>query len=99
MDKSEIERRIAEHGIETVKIGTPDSTRVSGQAAIGEAILAGCDGEGRPVDVIFGWDIAEEVIDGPKLAIGTADTGLRRRCCGPIWRRSASCRGSPRARP
>ena len=78
MDRHEIERRIAEHGIETVKVGTPDMDGVyRGKRVSAKQFLAGCEGEGfAQCDVIFGWDIAEEVIAGPKLAVGSADTGF-----------------------
>jgi len=78
MDKHEIERCIADHGIETVKIGTPDMDGVyRGKRVSAKQFLAGCEGEGfAQCDVIFGWDIAEEVIAGPKLAVGSADTGF-----------------------
>ena len=61
-----------------MKIGTPDLDGVyRGKRLSAKQFLAGCDGEGfAQCDVIFGWDIAEEVIDGSKLAIGTADTGF-----------------------
>jgi glutamine synthetase len=78
MDKHEIERRIADRGIETVKIGTPDMDGVyRGKRVSAKQFLAGCEGAGfAQCDVIFGWDIAEEVIAGPKLAVGSADTGF-----------------------
>jgi glutamine synthetase len=78
MDRHEIERRIADHGIETVKIGTPDMDGVyRGKRVSAKQFLAGCEGDGfAQCDVIFGWDIAEEVIAGPKLAVGSADTGF-----------------------
>ncbi len=78
MDRGEIARRIADHGIETVKIGTPDMDGVyRGKRVSAKQFLAGCDGEGfAQCDVVFGWDIAEEVIGGSNLAIGSADTGF-----------------------
>ena len=78
MDKREIEQRIAEHGIETVKIGTPDIDGVyRGKRLSAKQFLDGCEGDGfAQCDVVFGWDIAEEVITGQKLAIGSADTGF-----------------------
>ena len=74
----EIERLIAERGIETVKIGTPDMDGVyRGKRLSARQFLAGRDGPGfAQCDVIFGWDIAEEVITGESLAIGSADTGF-----------------------
>ena len=78
MNIAEVERQIAQHGVETVKVGTPDIDGVYRGKRLGaKQFLDGCGGEGfAQCDVIFGWDIAEEVIDGPKLAIGSADTGF-----------------------
>jgi glutamine synthetase len=78
MNKSDIERLIGEHGIETVKIGTPDMDGVyRGKRVSAKQFIEGCDGPGfAQCDVIFGWDIAEEVITGANLALGTADTGF-----------------------
>ena len=78
MDRGDIERLIGEHGIETVKIGTPDMDGVyRGKRVSVKTFLDGWDGAGfAQCDVIFGWDIAEEVITGANLAIGTADTGF-----------------------
>ncbi len=78
MDRTSIERLIAEHGVETVKVGTPDMDGVyRGKRVSVREFLAGCDGHGFPqCDVIFGWDIAEEVITGHRLAVGSADTGF-----------------------
>jgi glutamine synthetase len=78
MDRDDIARRIADHGIETVKIGTPDIDGVyRGKRLSAKQFLAGCEGDGfAQCDVIFGWDIAEEVIEGRRLAVGSADTGF-----------------------
>ncbi len=78
MDKDEVRRLIAEHGIETVKIGTPDMDGVyRGKRVSVKQFLAGFDGSGfAQCDVIFGWDIAEEVMTGLDLAMGSADTGF-----------------------
>ena len=78
MDRDQIEQRIAKHGVETVKIGTPDMDGVyRGKRLSTKQFLAGCEGEGFPqCDVVFGWDIAEEVISGQRLAIGSAATGF-----------------------
>jgi glutamine synthetase len=78
MDRNEIEKRIAEHGVETVKIGTPDMDGVyRGKRLSTKQFLVGCEGDGfAQCDVVFGWDIAEEVITGQRLAIGSADTGF-----------------------
>lgn len=78
MDKREVERQIAAHGIETVKIGTPDMDGVyRGKRVSTKQFLSGLDGAGfAQCDVIFGWDIAEEVMTGLDLAFGSADTGF-----------------------
>ena len=78
MDKDEVRRLIAEHGIETVKIGTADMDGVyRGKRVSSKQFLAGLDGSGfAQCDVIFGWDIAEEVMTGLDLAMGSADTGF-----------------------
>ncbi len=78
MNRADIERLIDQHGIETVKLGTPDIDGVYRGKRLGvKQFVDGCEGEGfAQCDVIFGWDIAEEVIDGWQLAIGSADTGF-----------------------
>lgn len=78
MNRADVERLIEQHGIETVKLGTPDIDGVYRGKRLGvKQFLDGCEGEGfAQCDVIFGWDIAEEVIDGQQLAIGSADTGF-----------------------
>src|SRR3990167_5436546 len=77
MTRDEIAAAIADHGIETVKVGTPDMDGVyRGKRVSTKTFLDGCDGEGFPqCDVLFGWDIAEELITLP-MAIGTADGGF-----------------------
>lgn len=77
MDKEEIRRLIAEHGIETVKIGTPDMDGVyRGKRVSAKQFLGGLESGFAQCDVIFGWDIAEEVMIGLDLAMGSADTGF-----------------------
>ncbi|MBI5290031.1 MAG: glutamine synthetase [Chloroflexi bacterium] len=78
MNPDDIERKIADHGIETVKIGTPDMDGVyRGKRVSAKQFLDGYEGEGfAQCDVLFGWDIAEEVMTGLDLAIGSADTGF-----------------------
>lgn len=77
MTRDEIAAAIADHGIETVKVGTPDMDGVyRGKRVSTKTFLEGCDGQGFPqCDVLFGWDIAEELITLP-MAIGTADGGF-----------------------
>jgi len=78
MERAKIERLIVEHGIETVKIGTPDMDGVyRGKRVSAAQFIAGCEGDGfAQCDVLFGWDIAEEVMTGLGLAMGSADTGF-----------------------
>jgi glutamine synthetase len=78
MNRGDIERLIREHGVETVKIGTPDMDGVyRGKRVSAKQFLDGCEGPGfAQCDVVFGWDIAEEVINGASLAVGSADTGF-----------------------
>ncbi len=77
MDKAHIERLIREHAIETVKIGTPDMDGVyRGKRVSPSQFLDGLGGAGFPqCGVIFGWDIAEELITGVPLPFGSADDG------------------------
>src|SRR3990170_2220943 len=76
MDLAQIEQLIAERGVEVVKIGGADMDGVyRGKRLLAEHFIAGCRGHGFPqCDVIFGWDIAEQLIDG--LAVGSAATGF-----------------------
>jgi glutamine synthetase len=75
MELAEVERIIAERGIEVVKVGGADMDGVyRGKRILAEHFVDGCRGRGFPqCDVIFGWDIAEQLIDG--LAVGSAETG------------------------
>jgi len=78
MNRDDVAALIRDRGVETVKIGTPDLDGVyRGKRVSAKQFLDGCDGRGfAQCDVIFGWDIAEEVIAGRELAIGSADTGF-----------------------
>lgn len=77
MDKAEVERLFAERGVECVKIGTPDLDGVyRGKRVSAKQFVAGCEEGFAQCDVLFGWDIAEEVVTGQRLAIGSADTGF-----------------------
>ncbi len=78
MDTSEVTRLIESNAIETVKIGTPDLDGVfRGKRVSAKQFLAGLGGPGfAQCDVIFGWDIGEEVVTGHHLAVGSADTGF-----------------------
>jgi glutamine synthetase len=76
MDRDDVKALIETHGIETVKIGMPDMDGVyRGKRVTAQAFLDGCDAGFPQCDVIFGWDIAEEIISRP-LAIGSADNGF-----------------------
>jgi glutamine synthetase len=73
MDIDQIEQFIRERGIEVVKIGGADMDGVyRGKRLLAEQFIEGCrGGHGfAQCDVIFGWDIAEQLIDG--LAVGSA---------------------------
>jgi glutamine synthetase len=76
MELAAVERLIAEHGVEVVKIGGGDMDGVfRGKRVLSDHFLAGCRGEGFPqCDVVFGWDIAEQLI--PELELGSARTGF-----------------------
>jgi glutamine synthetase len=76
--RDDIGRLIDAHGIETVKVGTPDMDGVyRGKRVSAKQFLEGLDASGfAQCDVIFGWDIAEEPITGLNLAMGSADTGF-----------------------
>ena len=75
MDLPEVERLIAERGVEVVKVGGADMDGVfRGKRILAGHFVDGCRGPGFPqCDVIFGWDIQEQLIDG--LGVGGADTG------------------------
>ena len=78
MDMAQVAQLIAQHGVETVKIGTPDIDGVyRGKRLVAQQFLDGIGGMGfAQCDVIFGWDIAEELITAPPLAIGGAEGGF-----------------------
>src|SRR3990172_11567579 len=75
MDPAQVERLIAERGVEVVKVGGADMDGVfRGKRILASHFLDGCRGPGFPqCDVIFGWDIQEQLID--RLALGSAATG------------------------
>ena len=76
MDVTQVEQVIREREIRAVKIGGADMDGVyRGKRILAEHFIEGCRGRGFPqCDVIFGWDIAEQLIEG--LALGSADTGF-----------------------
>ncbi|MCH8950362.1 MAG: glutamine synthetase, partial [Chloroflexi bacterium] len=75
MQVADVEKLIAEQEIEVVQVGGADMDGVfRGKRILSEYFLDGCRGDGFPqCSVIFGWDIAEELISG--LALGSAETG------------------------
>jgi glutamine synthetase len=75
MDRAEIERRIEDGDIEYVKIGTPDIEGVyRGKRVSAQHFLNSLE-EGFPqCDVIFGWDIAENVL--PNLKVSNWEHGF-----------------------
>jgi glutamine synthetase len=77
MDIAQVEGLIRERGIEVVKMGGSDMNGVfRGKRMLAEHFIEGCkSGHGfGQCDVIFGWDIAEQLIDG--LTVGSASTGF-----------------------
>ena len=71
---ADIERIIQEHQIHTVKIGMPDMDGVfRGKRVPIENFLGGLEGGFAQCDVLFGWDIAEDLI--PNLRFTGWDTG------------------------
>ncbi|OGO52106.1 MAG: hypothetical protein A2148_09590 [Chloroflexi bacterium RBG_16_68_14] len=70
-----VEQLIAQRGIEVVKVGGADMDGVfRGKRILSSHFVEGCRGGGFPqCDVIFGWDIQEQLIDG--LALGSAASG------------------------
>jgi glutamine synthetase len=78
MELADVEKQIAERGITVVKIGGADMDGVyRGKRVLAQQFVDGCRGHGFPqCDVIFGWDIAERLIEGYGLAVGSADTGF-----------------------
>jgi glutamine synthetase len=64
MDLSEVVRLMDSHHIEVVKVGAADMDGVyRGKRVTRDSFLSLCQGEGIPqCDVVFGWDIQEEVI-------------------------------------
>ena len=75
MQLSDVERLIAEHNVEVVRIGGSDMDGVyRGKRVLAETFLEGCRSGGFPqCSVIFGWDVAEELIAG--LEFGGAESG------------------------
>lgn len=64
MDTNAVARLIDDNNVRTVKIGGADIDGVyRGKRVSAETFLRGAEGDGFPqCDVVFGWDIADEVI-------------------------------------
>jgi glutamine synthetase len=64
MDIQTVARLIDDHAVRTVKIGGGDMDGVyRGKRVSADTFLRGIEGDGFPqCDVVFGWDIADEVI-------------------------------------
>lgn len=81
MDRDEITRLIAEGKIEYVKIGTPDIEGVyRGKRVAAQHFLNALEDGFAQCDVIFGWDIAENILPNLKVSNwehGFADVLLR----------------------
>lgn len=81
MELSEIKRLVEEDAIEYVKIGTPDIEGVyRGKRVAARHFLNSLEEGLAQCDVIFGWDIAENVLPGLKVSNwehGFADVMLR----------------------
>ena len=75
MQLADVEKLITEREIEVVQVGGADMDGVfRGKRILSDYFLDGCRGDGFPqCSVIFGWDIAEELISG--LTLGSAETG------------------------
>ena len=81
MDRSEIESKINDRAIEFVKIGAPDMEGVfRGKRVSGSYFLNALDDGFAQCDVLFGWDIAENVLPNLKFSNwerGFADIVMR----------------------
>ena len=76
MNLQQIEQLIAEREIAVVKVGGADIDGVfRGKRILSAHFLEGCKDGGFPqCDVVFGWDIQEQLIDG--LAVGSLQSGF-----------------------
>src|SRR5436309_3056949 len=81
MDRSEIESKINDRAIEFVKIGAPDMEGVfRGKRVSGSYFRDALDDGFAQCDVLFGWDIAENVLPNLKFSNwerGFADIVMR----------------------
>jgi glutamine synthetase len=75
MDRAEVKRLIDDGKIEYVKIGTPDVEGVyRGKRVTADYFLQALNGGFPQCDVIFGWDIAENVL--PNLKVSNWEHGF-----------------------
>ncbi len=69
MDIAEIKQRITNHDIEYVKVGAPDIEGVfRGKRVAGKFFLDSLEDGFAQCDVLFGWDIAENVLPNLKAS-------------------------------
>ncbi|MGZ6389846.1 MAG: glutamine synthetase family protein [Ktedonobacterales bacterium] len=73
-ERARIEQIIAEHNIDTVKVGGPDYDGIyRGKRLPSDVFLDGIEHGYSQGDVLFGWDIAEDLVPG--LRFTNWDTG------------------------
>ena len=73
-ERARIEQIIAEHNIDTVKVGGPDYDGIyRGKRLPADVFLDGVEHGYAQGDVLFGWDIAEDLVPG--LRFTNWDTG------------------------
>lgn len=64
-DRASVEQLIEEHGIDTIKIGGPDYDGIyRGKRLPVDVFLDGMEHGFAQGDVLFGWDIAEDLVPG-----------------------------------
>ena len=74
MDVDRVRAQIVEHGIDTIKIGGPDLDGIyRGKRLPAQVFLEGLEHGFAQCDVIFGWDIAEDLV--PNLHFTGWETG------------------------
>ncbi|MFI5273697.1 MAG: glutamine synthetase family protein [Ktedonobacterales bacterium] len=80
-DRAQIERTIAEHQIDIIKIGGPDYDGIfRGKRLPKDVFLDGLERGFAQGDVLFGWDIAENLVPGLRFTnwdSGYADLRMR----------------------
>lgn len=80
-ERARIEQIIAEHTIDTVKIGGPDYDGIyRGKRLPSDVFLDGIEHGFAQGDVLFGWDIAEDLVPGLRFTnwdTGYADLRMR----------------------